>query len=117
MVCSCIAAVEKLEKAGISAELINMATIKPLDRKAVIATAKRTGAVLTVEEHSIIGGLGSAVAECLSEAYPTPMARLGTKDVFGQSGEAEELLDEYGLGVSDIVSAAKKLVKSKEARK
>ena len=94
-----------------------MATVKPLDRKAVIASVKRTGAVLTVEEHSIIGGLGSAVAECISESCPTPMKILGTKDVFGQSGEAEELLEAYGLGVSDIVSEAKKLVKKKEGRK
>lgn len=114
MVCSCISAVERLEKAGISAELINLATVKPLDRKRIIASARRTGAVLTVEEHSIIGGLGSAVAECLSESCPVPMMRIGTKDVFGQSGEADELLGEYGLGVTDIVSAARKLLKARK---
>jgi transketolase len=90
-----------------------MATIKPLDREATVASAKRTGTVVTVEEHSIIGGLGSAVAECLTEEYPVPVRRIGTRDVFGQSGEADELLAEYGLSVDDIVAAAEQSVKQK----
>ena len=111
MVQTCTEAVAALAKEGISAEIVNMATIKPLDRAAVVATAKRTGVVVTVEEHSIIGGLGSAVAECLSEEYPVPLRRVGTRDVFGQSGEAEELLVKYGLAVADIVAAAKETIK------
>ncbi len=114
MVQTCIEAIPALEKAGINAEVVNMATIKPLDRDAVVATAKRTGAVITVEEHSIIGGLGSAVAECLSEECPTPLRRIGTRDVFGQSGEAEELLVKYGLDVDNIVAAAKEITKSRK---
>lgn len=114
MVQTCMEAIPALEKAGINAELVNMATIKPLDRDAVVATAKRTGAVITVEEHSIIGGLGSAVAECLSEECPTPLRRIGTRDVFGQSGEAEELLVKYGLTADNIVAAAKEIIKSRK---
>ena len=113
MVQSCFEAAKILESKGISVDLVNMATIKPLDREAVVASAKRTGTVVTVEEHSIIGGLGSAVAECLSEEYPVPVRRIGTRDVFGQSGEAEELLAVYGLAVSDIVAVAEESVKLK----
>ena len=110
MVQTSIEAAELLEKEGISAEIINMATIKPLDAEAIIATAKKTGAVVTAEEHSIIGGLGSAVAECLAENYPVPMGRVGTKDTFGESGEAEELLAKYGLTAKDIAEKAKETI-------
>jgi len=114
MVQTCTEAIDMLEKEGISVELVNMATIKPLDTAAVVATAKRTGAVITVEEHSIIGGLGSAVAECLSEEYPVPVRRIGTRDVFGQSGEADELLEKYNLTASDIASAVREVIKSRK---
>ncbi len=113
MVQTSIEAAELLEKEGISAEIINMATIKPLDTEAIIATAKKTGAVVTAEEHSIIGGLGSAVAECLSENCPVPLGRVGTKDTFGESGEAEELLAKYGLTAADIVAKAKETINKK----
>ena len=114
MVQTCLEAIAVLEKEGISVDFINMATVKPLDAEAVIASAKRTGAVVTVEEHSIIGGLGSAVSECLSEAYPVHVKRIGTRDVFGQSGEAGELLVKYGLAVDDIVAAVKETIKLKK---
>lgn len=116
MVQSCMVAAEQLASEGISAEVVNMATVKPLDRDAALATAKKTGAVVTVEEHSIIGGLGSAVCECLSEEYPVPVLRVGTKDTFGESGEAEELLEKYGLGVKDIVAAVKNMIQIKKER-
>ncbi|MCQ2079336.1 MAG: transketolase family protein [archaeon] len=113
MVQTSMEAAELLEKEGISAEVVNMATIKPLDEAAIIATASKTGAVVTVEEHSIIGGLGSAVAKCLAESRPTPMGRVGTKDTFGESGEAEELLVKYGLTAADIVSKVKETINKK----
>ena len=102
-----------LEKEGISAAVVDMFTIKPLDREAVLAWAAKTGAVVTAEEHSIIGGLGSAVAECLAEKLPTPMGRVGTKDTFGESGEADELLAKYGLTAADIAAKAKETIKRK----
>lgn len=102
-----------LAKEGIDAEVVNMSTIKPLDSETLLASARKTGAVVTAEEHSIIGGLGSAVAECLSENLPTPMGRIGTRDTFGESGEAEELLVKYGLTFEDIVSKVKETLKRK----
>jgi transketolase len=113
MVQSCFEAAKVLESKGISVDLVNMATIKPLDREAVVASAKRTGTVVTVEEHSIIGGLGSAVAECRAEKLPTPMGRVGTKDTFGESGEADELLAKYGLTAADIAAKVKETIKRK----
>ncbi|MCQ2069865.1 MAG: transketolase family protein [archaeon] len=113
MVQTSLEAAEMLAAEGINAEVINMATIKPLDGEAIKATASKTGAVVTVEEHSVIGGLGSAVAEYLSENLPTPMGRIGTKDTFGESGEAEELLVKYGLAKEDIVAKAKEIIKLK----
>ncbi len=98
---------------GISAEVVNMSTIKPLDTEALLKSVKKTGAVVSVEEHSIIGGLGSAVAECLVENCPVPQGRVGTKDTFGESGEAEELLVKYGLTAEDIASKAKETLKRK----
>jgi transketolase len=106
-------AAEALEAEGIKAEVINMATIKPLDEDAIVRTASKTGAVVTAEEHSIIGGLGSAVAECLAEKLPTPMGRVGTKDTFGESGEADELLAKYGLTAADIAAKVKETIKRK----
>ncbi|MCQ2084862.1 MAG: transketolase family protein [archaeon] len=113
MVQTSLEAADILEKEGISAEVVNMATIKPLDTEAIIATAKKTGAVVTAEEHSIIGGLGSAVAECLAESLPTPVGRVGTKDTFGESGEAEELLVKYGLTAQDVAAKAKETINKK----
>ena len=89
--------------------VINMASIKPLDTALVIQAAKETGAIVTAEEHSIIGGLGSAVAETLAEACPTPLIRVGLQDTFGESGKPAELLQKYRLTAEDIAAAVEKL--------
>ena len=97
-----IKALDLLEKAGINAELINIPVIKPLDSKTVIKSVQKTGLAVTVEDHSIIGGLGSAIAEVLSENYPTRLLRIGVNDTFGQSGTPNELLKYYGLDGESI---------------
>jgi transketolase len=97
-----LAAAERLAADGIDAEVINIHTIKPLDEELVVAAAKKTGRIFTVEEHSIIGGLGAAVSECLSENYPTKVTRIGMNDVFGESGPAKELLHKYKLDADGI---------------
>ena len=102
-----LAAAEELAAAGISAEVINIHTIKPLDTDLIIKSAKKTGKVVTVEEHSVIGGLGSAVAEALSENAPTPMKRIGTYDTFGESGPATALLAKYELDAAGIIKQVK----------
>lgn len=102
-----------LAKQGISARVINMATIKPIDKAIVIESAKKTGCVVTAEEHSVIGGLGSAVAEVLSEECPTPLVRVGVNDVFGESGPAWELLKKYGLSAENIAKAAASAIAKK----
>ncbi len=107
-------AAERLAKQGIDAAVINMASIKPLDAAMVLRLAKKTGCIVTAEEHNIIGGLGSAVTEAVTEKYPVPVLRMGMPDKFGQSGDAEELLDHYKLRAKDIVATAKKAVKLKE---
>ena len=100
-------AAKMLEADGISAEVINIHTIKPLDAELVCASAKKTGKVVTVEEHSIIGGLGGAVAEALSENQPTKMMRIGMNDVFGESGPAKDLIAKYGLDAKSIYEKIK----------
>ncbi|MFZ5942832.1 MAG: transketolase family protein [Bacillota bacterium] len=113
MVSEGIKAAEQLEKDGISAAVVNISTIKPIDVKTIIQVAKETGAVVTCEEHNILGGLGSAVAEVLVENCPVPMERVGVKDTFGESGKPDELLEKYGLTVKDIVSAVQKVIARK----
>lgn len=98
-----------LKKEGISTDVINIHTIKPIDKKEIIKAAKKTGKIITVEEHSILGGLGSAVSEILGEEYPVPIKRIGMKDKFGESGSYEQLLEKYGLSVENIVRSAKEL--------
>lgn len=110
-----IAAVELLKAEGISAALINMATIKPIDKEILIDAAKKTGCIVTAEEHNVIGGLGSAVCETLSEAYPTPVLRVGVEDVFGRSGPALTLLDMFGLNAANIAEKAKQAIALKRA--
>lgn len=105
---SALEAAELLEKDGISAHVVNIHTLKPLDEELVVEAAKKTGKVVTVEEHSIIGGLGSAVCECLSGKHPVPVYRIGIRDVFGESGPAVELLKKYkldGQGVYEQIKA------------
>ena len=103
-------AAKLLEADGISAEVINIHTIKPLDKELVVASAKKTGKVVTVEEHSVIGGLGGAVCECLSEKAPVPVKRIGVNDVFGESGPATALLEKYGLDAEGIYKQIKEFV-------
>ena len=95
---------------GIDAKVINIHTIKPLDDELVVAAAKETGKIVTVEEHSVIGGLGSAVCDCLSEKYPTPVKKVGINDVFGESGPALKLLEKYGLDGKGIYQSVKSFV-------
>ena len=104
-------AAEKLAADGISAKVINMHTIKPLDTELVIESAKATGKVVTVEEHSIIGGLGGAVCECLAEANPVPVKRIGINDVYGESGSAAQLIKKYGLDAEAIYNVVKEFCK------
>ena len=114
MVDEAMQAHELLKAEGISARIINMHTIKPLDKEIVLKAAKETGAIVTAEEHSVIGGLGSAVAEVLAEEYPVPVVKLGVYDRFGYSGPAPKLLDEFGLRAVNIVEKAKKAISMKK---
>lgn len=107
MVAEALKAIEILKADGINARVINMHTIKPIDRELVIKAAKETGLVMTVEEHNIIGGLGSAVSEVLSEECPTKLIRVGVNDEFGASGPALELLEKFGLSADNIVKKVK----------
>lgn len=102
-----IEAEKMLEADGIHAEVINIHTIKPIDKELVAASAKKTGKVVTVEEHSIIGGLGSAVCEALAETVPTPVLRIGVNDVYGESGPAKALIAKYGLDAEGIYKKVK----------
>lgn len=108
---SSLEAAKMLEKDGISVKVINIHTIKPLDTELIVAAAKETGKVITVEEHSVIGGLGSAVCECLCEKAPVPVLRIGVQDTFGESGPAVELLKKYGLDAEGIYRKAKEFAK------
>ena len=101
-------AAELLAAEGLEADVLHLHTIKPLDVEAVIASATRTGCVVTAEEHSVLNGLGSAVAEALGERLPVPLERVGTKDVFGVSGTMDELFDHFGLRAADIARAARR---------
>ncbi|MBR4240775.1 MAG: transketolase family protein [Eubacterium sp.] len=110
MVAEAIEAGKELEKEGINAEIINIATIKPLDEELIVASAKKTGKVITVEEHNIIGGLGEAVCSLLSEKCPTPVKRIGVNDEFGHSGPARDLLKQFGLSAENIVKVTKEFL-------
>lgn len=110
MVNAALGAAEILAKQGISSEVLNVHTLKPLDENAILESAGKTGRVVTAEENTILGGLGSAVAEALSERLPTPLKRVGIKDSFGVSGSSNELLEHFGLTAENIVQAAKDLM-------
>lgn len=107
MVNEAIEASKTLEAEGISVELINMHTIKPLDKAAVVAAAKKTGCIVTAEEHNVIGGLGDAVCDAVCEEYPVPVVKVGVEDTFGKSGPAVDLLHIFGLDAANIVEKAK----------
>lgn len=108
---SALGAAELLAKEGINAEVVNICTIKPLDDDLIVASAKKTGRVVTVEEHSVIGGLGSAVCDCLCAKLPTPVKKLGMQDVFGTSGPAAELVKKYGLDAEGVCRSVLEFVK------
>ena len=112
MVSAAMEASKKLKEEGIDARVINIHTIKPIDNEILIKAARETGAIVTAEEHSIIGGLGSAVAEVISENYPVPVIRIGVRDTFGESGKPQELLEEYGLTSENIIEKVKELLKT-----
>ncbi|OGF48877.1 MAG: transketolase [Candidatus Firestonebacteria bacterium RIFOXYA2_FULL_40_8] len=114
MVAEALRAAEMLKKEGVNATVLNMHTIKPLDTKAVIEWVKKTGAVVTAEEHQIIGGLGSAVAEALALEFPAPLEMVGVKDSFGESGEPGELMEKYGLTDKHIAEAVRRVIKRKK---
>ena len=107
---SALGAAEKLAADGIDAEVINICTIKPLDEDIIVNSAKKTGKVVTVEEHSVIGGLGSAVCDCLSAKLPTPVKKIGMQDIFGESGSAAALIEKYGLDANGVYQSVKEFV-------
>ena len=110
-VANCLEAAEKLAADGIDAKVINIHTIKPLDEDLIVASAKETGRIVTVEEHSVIGGLGSAVCDVLAEKAPTPVCKIGVNDVFGESGPAVELVKKDGLDADSIYTKVKEFCK------
>ena len=114
MVNEALEAHELLKAEGINARVINIATIKPLDKEIILKAARETGAIVTAEEHSIVGGLGSAVSDVVCEEYPVPVVKLGVNDVFGHSGPAVKLLDEFGLRAVNIVEKAKQAISLKK---
>lgn len=114
MVAEALTAADKLAEEGIDARVINIHTIKPIDKELLVKAAKETGAIVTAEEHSVIGGLGGAVCEAISEEYPVPVVRLGVNDTFGKSGPALELLKIYGLDAENIVEKAKIAIAKKK---
>lgn len=113
MVAKCLEAAEIMSQAGIELSVVDMHTIKPIDRDMIIRKAHETGAILTAEEHSVLGGLGSAVCEVVCETYPVPVHRMGIKDVFGQSGNPDELMQYYGLTTDKIIENVHQLLKNK----
>jgi len=114
MVSKCLLAAEELKKHKISARVVNMSTIKPVDEKLIVKCARETGAIVTAEEHSILEGLGSAVAMTLGENASVPMRRVGIPDTFGESGDSEELMTKYGLTAENIVNAAHEVLSRKK---
>lgn len=113
MVSKAIEADKILKNEGIDASVVNMSSIKPIDVNAILEEANKTNAIITVEDHSVVGGLGSAISEILAEKKPTLMRRIGVRDSFGQSGDYEELYKHYGMSVDDIVNTAKEILNEK----
>jgi len=108
-----LVAAEKLAKEKIDVMVINNHTIKPIDEKTIIAAAKKCQAMVTVEEHQVMGGMGSAVAEVLAKNFPVPIEMIGMQDKWGQSGQPDELIEYYGMGINSIIKAVKKVLKRK----
>ncbi len=107
---SALGAAKMLEKEGVNAEVVNICTIKPLDEELIVSSAKKTGKVVTVEEHSVIGGLGSAVCDALCKHYPVPVCKIGMQDVFGESGSAAALIEKYGLDAKGVYQTVKAFI-------
>lgn len=114
MVSRALEAKEELKDEGINVRVINIHTLKPLDEKIIIDAARETGCIVTAEEHNIIGGLGSAVSEVISENFPVPLKRIGVRDTFGESGKGDELLKKYGLTSKDLVREVKDIINKKQ---
>ena len=114
MVWNSIEAAKALAEEGISCEVINIHTIKPLDEAAIVKSAKKTKAVVTAEEHQRAGGLGSAIAEVLARQLPTPQEFVAVNDSFGESGTPDQLMEKYGLGVKDVIAAVKAVLARKK---
>jgi transketolase len=106
-------AMVELEREGLSVRVVNMQTLKPIDEEIIVRCARETGAIVTVEEHNIFGGLGSAVSEVVTQQYPVPMKIVGVRDVFGESGPWEELLEKWGLNDREIISAVHNVLERK----
>ena len=106
-----LVAAEELSKEDIACSVLNNHTIKPMDEKSVVEAAKKAGRVVTVEEHQVAGGMGSAVAEVLAKNHPVPMEFIGVQDKFGQSGKPEELIEHYGMGINSIKEAVERVLK------
>jgi transketolase len=117
MTAESLEAADMLAAEGISAEVVNVGTIKPLDAETIIKSARKTGCAVSAEEHNIVGGLGAAIAETLIDACPVPMERVGVPDTFTESGEPGALLEKYGMTPADIASAAKLAIRHKRERK
>ncbi len=115
MVAEALKAAELLEKEGISARVVNIFTLKPIDKELILKCAEETGAIVTAENHNFINGLGSAVAEVLAENFPTPMERVGIHDMFGEVGDAEYLKKRFHLSSEDVVESSKRVLKRKRA--
>jgi transketolase len=115
LVWKAVEAAKALEAEGISVDLINIHTIKPLDVQAVVESARKTGAVVTAEEHQINGGMGSLIAQALAQHCPTPIEFVGVNDSFGESGTPDQLMKKYGLESENIIAAVKKVLKRKSA--
>ncbi len=113
MVAPCLEAAQQLKDQGINVSVVDMHTIKPVDEELIVKKARQTGAIITVEEHNILGGLGSAVCEVVCARCPVPVYRMGIRDVFGQSGQPDDLIQHYGLTVSDIMRNVGELIKNK----
>jgi len=113
MVWHAIQAGAALQEKGLSVEVINIHTVKPMDEEAVLNSIRKTKCAVTAEEHNIIGGLGDAIAQVAAKNFPIPIEYVGTKDTFGESGPPEQLLKKYGLDIPDIIAAAKKVLKRK----
>ncbi|MEX0916812.1 MAG: transketolase C-terminal domain-containing protein, partial [Candidatus Spechtbacterales bacterium] len=113
LVHTALLAAQELEKENISCEVINCPTVKPLDGTTIEKSVRKTGALVTAEEHQVMGGLGSAVAEYVSAHYAVPQEFIGVQDRFGESGEPDELFEKFGMGVKDIQEAVRKVIKRK----